>query len=136
MSGQGRRIGHRYNIMLGTVKHTNIISLDFLLVVHTHQHIDQLFALFVEMVLRRHRFVDEEDLPQLTEAVKLAHGARLEGTSGGVKWRFPELSAALELLDGLQKREQAATESSHDAACTSEVRSKNARERTCCCRLV
>ena len=49
----------------------------------------------------------KEDLPQLTEAVRLAHGARLEGTSGGVKWRFPELSAALELLDGLQKREQA-----------------------------
>ena len=50
---------------------------------------------------------DREDLPQLTEAMRLAQGARLEGTSGGVKWRFPELSAALQLIEGLQKREQA-----------------------------
>ena len=50
---------------------------------------------------------DREDLPQLTEAMRLAQGARLEGTRGGVKWRFPELSAALQLVEGLQKREQA-----------------------------
>ena len=40
------------------------ISLIFLMVGHTHEHIDQLFALFVEMVLRRHRFQSPKELAE------------------------------------------------------------------------
>ena len=31
---------------------------------HTHEHIDQLFALFVEMVLRRHQFQSPKELAE------------------------------------------------------------------------
>ena len=40
------------------------ISLSFLMVGHTHEHIDQLFALFVEMVWRRHRFQSPQELAE------------------------------------------------------------------------
>ena len=56
---------------------------------------------------RLHEATEKEDLPQLNEAMRLVQGAQLEGTRGGVKWRFPELSAALQLVEALQKREQA-----------------------------
>ena len=55
--------------------------------------------------------------------MRLAHGARLEGTSGGVKWRFPELSAALQLVEGLQKREQAPNPNPSQAPAASHLAS-------------
>ena len=74
------------------------ISLNFLMVGHTHEHIDQLFALFVEMVLRRHRFqspkelaeaIDKEIGPVVREKGEECRVSEVKAVRDFYKWLSP-----------------------------------------------
>ena len=81
------------------------ISLNFLMVGHTHEHIDQLFALFVEMVLRRHRFqspkelaeaIDQEIGPVVREKGEECQVSEVKVVRGFHKWMSPHRCNAME----------------------------------------
>jgi len=68
-----------------------------------------------EIKKKRHKAIakiDEgtarEDVGLLEDAIRLARAAQMEGVSGGRRWRFPELSAAIALAEQLRAQQHAA----------------------------